>query len=207
MTLDYLTLFKDFKDTISTDDDLSAKDITSRIKEYFANKYNDRTVLYSKKSENQSEYLTDVLVTDFKPKNVVSKLNDKFKVSEKNIKALLAVESELGGEGGTSAGPVLKNVIEDFIKLLLIKSKYKILVFSSVPLKDEEEYLLNRVNTLKEVKESSDSSNEDILLIHLFGKAHKSSSGNPRQIKVNLISSGIKGFLLKNNNDIVELNA
>ena len=80
-------------------------------------------------------------------------------------------------------------------------------VFSSVPLKDEAEYLLNRVKVLKEVKLNSDSANEDILLIHLFGEKHKSAEGNPRQIKVNLKPSSIKGFLLKNSNGIVEVNA
>ena len=207
MDISYEELFKDFKKKVATDIDLSATNITKRITDYFAQKYSNQIVLYSDKSIKKSEYLTDVLVTNFEPKNIASKKNKQFEIPELKIKALLAVESELGGEGGTSAGPVLENVIEDFVKLLLLKSKYKVLIFSSVPLKDEEEYLNNRLRSLMKVKSNSDSSDEEILLIHLFGNMHKSESGNPRQINVSLKSSGIEGFLLKTNNDIVTINA
>jgi len=205
MDINYGELFKDFKKNVATDEDLSAKNITKKITDYFAEKYIHQTVLYSEKSIKKSEYLTDVLVTNFEPKNIASKKNKRFEVLGTEIKALLAVESELGGEGGTSAGPVLKNVVEDFVKLLLLKSKYKVLIFSSVPLKDEDEYLKNRVSTLMEVKKNTDSSDEEILLIHLLGNKHKTDGGNPRQINVSLKSCGIKGFLLKANNDIVTI--
>lgn len=207
MDINYEELFKDFKEKVATDEDLSANNITKKITGYFAQKYSNQVVLYSEKTINKSEYLTDVLVTNFEPKNIASKKQNQFHVPATKINALLAVESELGGEGGTSAGPVLKNVIEDFVKLLLLKCKYKILIFSSVPLKDEEEYLTNRVKILMEVKNNTDSSEEEILLIHLFGNMHKSDSDNPRQINVSLKSSGIKGFLLKANNKVVTINA
>jgi len=207
MNINYEELFNDFKDKVAIDENLSAKNITKRITEYFAQKYINQTVLYSKKSDKKSEYLTDVLVTNFEPKTIARKKSKQFEIPESSIKAFLAVESELGGEGGTSSGSVLRNVIEDFIKLLLIKSKYKVMIFSSVPLKDEKEYLNNRVKTLMEVKNNSDSSDEEILLIHLFGNTHKSERGNSRQINVSLKSTEIQGFLLKGNDEVIKLNA
>ena len=180
MDINYEELFADFKKKVSTDEKLSASDITKKITDYFAKRFSSQAVLCSGKAIKKSEYLTDVLVTNFEPKNIARKEHGRFMVPEKEISALLAVESELGGEGGTSAGPVLKNVIEDFIKLLLLKCKYKVMIFSSVQLKDENEYLTNRVKTLLEVKNNTDSSNEEILLIHLLGSMHKSNSGNPR---------------------------
>jgi len=38
-----------------------------------------------------------------------------------------------------------------------------------------------------------------------LGNKHKTDGGNPRQINVSLKSFGIKGFLLKANNDIVTI--
>jgi hypothetical protein len=68
MEVDYEELFKDFKDKVTTDENLSAFKITNTVKEYFANRFEPHTVLRSAKTEKRKEYLTDILVTSFEPK-------------------------------------------------------------------------------------------------------------------------------------------
>ena len=51
MEFDYEELFKDFKDKVTTDENLSAFEITNTVKEYFANRFEPHTVLRSAKTE------------------------------------------------------------------------------------------------------------------------------------------------------------
>ncbi len=206
MDLFYKDIFIDFKTELASDNGILTPDITKNIKNYFLKKFADYNVLYSSPDHNKSEFLTDILITNFEPKSIIKKNGNSYNIDKLEIKALLAIESELGGEGGTSAGPVLKNVVEDFVKLLMIKSKYKIMIFTSAPLQNETDHIMNRVKVLMKAKNISDSFKEEILLIHLYGETQKTDNNNPSQIKIQLSSDRIKGYILKIN-EIIDIDA
>ena len=120
--------------------------ITDAIKHFFRLRFvANHTVLCS--HSGSTEYLTDVLVTTFNPKSVVAKRS--LQVTADEITALLAVDSELGGVGASSAYGVMKNVVEDFLKLLMIRSKYRVMVFTSLPYSNEKNSIVNRLDTLR----------------------------------------------------------
>ena len=115
MNVDYLTLYKEIKSYLIEKHPKSTKEKTKKVKEFFYEKYaNDYNVMYSRKGS--SEYLTDLLITSFKPKDLFQQ-DKKFTIVPEEIKAYLAVESELGGVSASWAGGLMKNVSEDFCKL------------------------------------------------------------------------------------------
>ena len=113
------------------------------------------------------------------------------------FKAILAVESEIGRKGGGSQGQLLKNVIEDFAKLLVLQSEYKVLIFTSIPyVHDKKNYIEERLmGEFNKVYENAGHSG-DILLIHLYSISKKSKNGNTTNPQVILDSSMMTAYVL-----------
>ena len=117
MDLNYFELFVDLRDWLVDKNPTLTSDITSSVKSYFSDKYQNHTVL---PNDNSSEYLLDVMVTSFTPLNILDNTGNTIVVPDTPIINYIAVESELGGTGGSSAYGVQKNVVEDYVKLLLV---------------------------------------------------------------------------------------
>ena len=165
--------------------------ITDAIKHFFRLRFvANHTVLCS--HSGSTEYLTDVLVTTFNPKSVVAKRS--LQVTADEITALLAVESELGGVGASSAYGVMKNVVEDFLKLLMIRSKYRVMVFTSLPYSNEKNSIVNRLDTLRTLYSRTPGVAGGMLLVHLSGSRPRST-----QVQAHVTEDSIRGFLISSN--------
>ena len=193
MEINYDELYKNLKRYLLEKNPQETKDKTQTIKWFFYDEYSkDYQVLFSR--EGNSEYMTDLMITSFQPKDLFEK-DKKFSIMPESIKAHLAVESELGGVSASWAGGLMKNVAEDFCKLLLIQSTYKVMVFSSLPYADEKnnKHIENRVKTLAKLYEMSaqPSSREEILLVHLFGIKETN-----KQVQTSISNKDVAGFLI-----------
>ncbi len=146
--------------------------ITAHIKSFFQKKYQNYTVL---PNDGSGEYLLDLMVTNFVPLNVIKSDRRSTSVQISSLNTFIALESELGGTGGSSAYGVHKNVVEDYIKLLLIRAKYKVMVFTSLPFSGEENHVFNRVETMREIYNKAGGHEQGLLLVHLVGAQPKSS--------------------------------
>ena len=195
MKIYYSDILNEFVNNISVKD-ATTPNITGAINKYFLDKYNKQyKVLFSRKdNETESkEYLTDIMITNFKPLEIMETKNRKILLKDINPEIYLAIETELGGSGGTSAFGVHKNVIEDYLKLLLIKSKSKIMVFTSLPYKKEEKHIYNRVSIMNELYQRTKKiTDAGMLLIHIEG--YQDSYGN--QVKLSTEKNNFQGFYL-----------
>lgn len=191
----YRQLYFDLRRFLLREKPIATKAITDAIKNFFRLRYEaDHTVLCS--HSISSEYLTDVLVTTFNPKSVVAKKTLQVGVDE--IKALLAVESELGGVSASSAYGVMKNVVEDFLKLLLVRSAYRVMVFTSLPYSNETHSIENRLQTLRTLYSRTPGVAGGILLVHLSGSQPRST-----QVQAHVTAESIRGFLISSNGNSV----
>lgn len=164
-------------------------DITKAIKDYTRDFFKDKNDLVFSSEEN-SEYLYDVSVLTFDPKNVINNV-DEIKYFE--YKAYLLLESELGGPSATAYTQVFKNVLEDYLKLLIGKSEYKIMIMGLSPKRKETNYIENRIEIMKEIYEKSECESS-ILLVVIEG-SNKDENGQTIQIKLD--TSKIHAFILK----------
>lgn len=165
----------------------NTNEVTRKIKKYFHATYETDThkVLSSYKETNSKnkEFLLDVLVTNFKPLEVISSNGRKLKLVNTSPTVHLAVESELGGVSASGPLNVQRNAIEDFIKLTLINSEYKVMIYTSMRYKGEDEasYLKDRCDDFSNIYQSSTTNEHGLLLIHI-----KSSGESGRQVRVDL---------------------
>ncbi|WP_456276583.1 hypothetical protein [Bacillus sp. AK128] len=202
MDINYEEVYRSLKAYLCKKNPVKTKDITKDIKDFFNIEENNNLGIFSR---SRTEYLTDVHITSFSPLEVVEKKSQRSNNKEilaikpgTTIKSYLAVESELGGSGASSAYGIMQNVVEDFCKLLLINSDYKMLVFTSLKYseEDENEYIKNRVKTLKDiyVKSSPRENEKGLLLVHIKGTRAKST-----QVQVEVSDKNISGFLINCN--------
>lgn len=187
--MNYEKLYRDFCKFLINAAPTSTNQITKNVKEFFKiNFEKNYHVLCS--GQNTVEYLCDVLVTNFNPKEIISK--NALDAPIINRFVYLAVESELGGTGGSSPYGVMKNVIEDFLKLLIINSHYRVLVFTSLPYKSEFEvdHVSARINTLRSIYDATMNKHSGMLLIHLAGT-------QPRSTQVQAVAGpeSLRGFI------------
>ena len=133
-----------------------------------------------------------VMVTSFTPLNILDNTGNTIVVPDTPIINYIAVESELGGTGGSSAYGVQKNVVEDYVKLLLVNSKYKIMVFTSLPYSGELNHVANRVNNLKDIYIKVCPNEQGVLLVHLAGS-------QPVSTQVQASVSDITGYIISGN--------
>lgn len=171
--------------------------ITDAIKEYTKNFFkadNNKIVRYS---DNGGEFLYDVSVLSFNPNNIVNSKNRKININNiTTYKAYLLLESELGGNSASSAYGVFKNVVEDFSKLLIGNSKYKVMIMAVSPYKGESNYIENRLEILQNIYDNSDC-NSDISIIVIEGKH---DGGKSNQIKLDTKKMHLKKLERQINN-------
>lgn len=194
MVIKYSEVYFGLTDWLLVNEPKSTKDITSSIKNYFSDRFKRWTVL---PNQNSGEYLLDVMVTNFTPLEILGNVAKEISVCDGQITNYISVESELGGSGGSSAFGVQKNVVEDYVKLLLVNSKYKIMIFTSLPYDGEENHVANRVDNLRVVYEKVCHNEQGVLLVHLPGG--KQDSG-----KVQASIQGITGYIISGDGKTVE---
>jgi len=161
---------------------------TGAIKRYFRNTFSpDHSVLCS--HEDGCEFIADVLVSSFDPKDVVARKT--LQITVPTVRIRLAVESELGGVSASSAYGVMKNVMEDYLKLLVVRADLRVLIFTSLPYKNEPNHITARVETLRELYARTPELNSGVLLVHLAGTQPRSS-----QVQTVVSGQSIRGFIV-----------
>ena len=186
----YVDLFKKIRKSLLTAAPSTTDEITQAVKDFFLSEFgSSHTVLCS--GEASREFLTDVIISNFDPLKVVNNKNKMINIILDSFQIYMAVESELGGSGGSSPYGVMKNVIQDFIKLLSITSKHKVMVFTSLPYSGEKNHITNRANTLKEIYSRFQSNEAEILLVHLIGAKPVST-----QVRAVVNQNSVSGFYL-----------
>lgn len=193
MNINYFEIFKDLKQWLIKRNPTSTTDITSSIKEYFSNRFQNYTVL---PNDNSSEYLLDIMVTNFTPLKIIETDRNSLSITLDSLENHIAVESELGGSGGSSAYGVQKNVVEDYVKLLLVNAKYKIMIFTSLPYANENNHVANRVANLREIYLKVCPSEQGVLLVHLPG-------AQPSSTQVQACVDGLSGYIISGNGEHV----
>ena len=187
---DYKTIFSEFEKHFKAKKDdfcrINASDTkasTNTIKEFFHQKFKgyDRYNVYS--SRQPYEFLYDICVMNCNPKEILS-VQDANNVPE----ILLSVESELRGSGANSSSGLLKNLSEDFFKILHSSSKYRIFIGIN-----DIQNVQERVKVFQTAYKNTNQANP-ILLILINGVRNKEIKGNQIQIDSNL---KITGHILK----------
>lgn len=181
-------LYVEFRNHLLSKDLANTRETTQAIKSFFRQKYGSNYKVMCSHSES-SEYLVDLLVLDFRPKEVIARRT--LEILPSSISALIAVESELGGTGASSAYGVMKNVVEDFIKLLLIQCQYRILVFTSLPYIGEVNHIERRVETLQTLYQRASGLTSGVLLIHIEGRRVNST-----QVQTMVSEATLSGYFI-----------
>lgn len=184
--MNYTSLFAQLRSHLIEKSPCETKKVTASIKEFFRDKFSaNHEVLCS--HEKGSEYLADVLVTSFNPRLIVQKIN--LNIIPTSLNVILAAESELGGESASSPYGVMKNVVEDYLKLLIVSCQYRVMIFTSLPYSGEKDHVSNRVETLRELYARAPGLTSGVLLVHLYGTQPISS-----QVRVSVSGTSIRGF-------------
>lgn len=157
--------------------------ITKAIKDYTKYFFKDDKSKVIRYSNNGGEFLYDISVLSFDPIKIINSARSTLNINKNftTYKAFLLLESELGGNSASSAYGVFKNVVEDFSKLLIGNSKYKVMIMAVSPYKDESNYVENRLEILQNIYDNSDC-NSDIFVIVIKGSHN---GGGSNQIKLN----------------------
>lgn len=189
--MNYTSIFSELSSHLLSKNPSVTSEITKIIKEYFVEKFSIGHNVQCSSPKN-SEFLTDILVTTFNPKEVVQKQN--FQINPSTIDVLLAAESELGGVGASSAYGVMKNVVQDYIKLLVVRCQFRVMIFTSLPYRGEIDHVLNRVEVLRSLYQRTPELNSGVLLVHLNGSQPVSS-----QVQALVNKESIRGFVVSAN--------
>lgn len=164
------------------------KVVTKTIKDFFRSEYEgSHTVLCGHAEGN--EFLADVLVATYNPKATIRQRT--LELSCQCVSTFLAIESELGGVGASSPYGVMKNVVEDFLKLLVLRSKYRVMIFTSLPYSNEKDHVVKRVQVLRDLYSRTEGISGGVLLVHLAGSQPKS-----KQVQVRIAADTIRGFVI-----------
>lgn len=190
-SLSYQSLFLELRRYLLAHQPIGTQETTRAIKGFFRGKFGADHIVMSSDAES-SEYLADLLVLNFNPKDVLVRRT--LDLVPESIRAFVAVESELGGSGASSAYGVMKNVVEDFLKLLLIQSEYKILIFTSLPYSKEVNHVERRVDTLRELYKRASGLNSGALLVHIEGRQVSST-----QVQTVVTPVSLRGFVISAN--------
>ena len=183
---DYKQIFFDFinymnhmKKDFCENNACDTKKTTDAIKTFFYERYSKKFEVFSSKSKG--EFLYDVSVMNCKPKEILDEENEKL-----NPKIILSIESELGGSGANYKKGLLKNLSEDYFKILHSASDYRIFIGIHDP-KDED--INERANLFYRAYKNS-SQEKSILLILIYGIRNKEIKNKQIQIDPNLKFEG-----------------
>ena len=83
----------------------------------------------------------------------------------------------------------MKNVVEDYLKLLIVRCRHRAMVFTSLPYAKEQDHVLGRVEVLRDLYQRTPGLNSGVLLIHLKG-----SQPNSSQVQATVNAESIRGF-------------
>ncbi|MCV2351992.1 hypothetical protein [Paucibacter sp. Y2R2-4] len=196
----YRDIFQEFRFFLLLENPKSTREITVSIKEFFKKQYSDKyTVLCS--HDSGSEFLLDIMVAAFDPKSIIEK--NTLNVSSAEFSVFVGVESELGGVGASSPYGVMKNVVEDYLKLLLVNVRHRVMVFTSLPYQGEDNHVESRVETLRLIYERTAVASGGVLLIHLVGSQPRST-----QVQAQVSAASIRGFIIsQDGKSVVELSS
>lgn len=212
MEINYTELFFELKDYLIRENPESTKKITTTIQKFFDEKYSDDNKVLSSYNPQDAntvtknkEYLVDILVTNFDPLEVINSSNKTLELQMKEpFKLYLAIESELGGPGGSAANGVHKNVVEDYIKLLAIQANFKVLIFTSLAYGNEKDHVAKRVENLFEIYSKFKPSENGILLIHLPGDQSIRKEITSNQVQV-AITDAITGYIISSSTTLTKI--
>lgn len=193
--IDYRELYHKFRERLASNEELKTAEITRRIKDFFRHEFAGHFVA---PADGVKEFLVDVFVSNRNPRA----FSNESGASE--FRAILAVESELGGEGAGSPQYLMRNVLEDFAKLLVVQCDYKVLIFTSLPYAREEDHLDGRLRDIRSMHSSAGHPG-NILLIHLRSSPQRTQNGNPTNPKVSLCREGMSAYVLSRGMDVQKL--
>ena len=180
---DYKKIFIDFikymKDDFCENNACDTEKTTDAIETFFYERYSKKFEVFSSKSKG--EFLYDISVMNCKPKEILDEENETL-----NPKIILSIESELGGSGANYKKGLLKNLSEDYFKILHSSSDYRIFIGIHDP-KDED--INERANLFYRAYKNS-SQEKSILLILIYGIRNKEIKNKQIQIDPNLKFEG-----------------
>ena len=180
---DYKKIFIDFikymKDDFCENNACDTKKTTDAIETFFYERYSKKFEVFSSKSKG--EFLYDISVMNCKPKEILDEENETL-----NPKIILSIESELGGSGANYKKGLLKNLSEDYFKILHSSSDYRIFIGIHDP-KDED--INERANLFYRAYKNS-FQKKSILLILIYGIRNKEIKNKQIQIDPNLKFEG-----------------
>lgn len=190
---DYKEIFFNFinymnhmKEDFCENNACDTKKTTDAIKTFFYERYSKKFEVFSSKSKG--EFLYDISVMNCNPKEILDEENEKL-----NPKIILSIESELGGSGANYKKGLLKNLSEDYFKILHSSSDYRIFIGIHDP-KDEED--INKRAILFHRAYKNSSQEKSILLILIYGIRNKEIKNKQIQIDPNL---EFEGYVLTEN--------
>ncbi|MDO9215518.1 MAG: hypothetical protein Q8Q54_04350 [Methylococcales bacterium] len=200
-SIEYKDIYYELKKSLIKAHPIETINITKAIKCFFINNFINYKVL---STVDKSEYLVDIMVTKYKPKDLIH--SDKVSTLTINhpldYEPLLIVESEISPTSGTSAQGVMRGVVEDFNKLLLVSSKYKVMIFTSLKFEQETgDHIENRVELLHQIHQKSPSKDKAILLVHIKGSQKESG----HQVQVTISDDNICGYIIGNSGGAVRI--
>lgn len=182
----YKSLYFELRSYLLSKQPVATADITKSVKDFFRDRFSSSHEVRCSNSKS-SEYLTDVLVTNFNPVKIVQPHT--LEIVPTTIEVFMAVESEIGGPGASSAYGVMKNVVEDYLKLLVIRCQFRVMVFTSLPYSNEDNHVYKRVEVLRSLYQRATDVNSGLLLVHLSG-----SQPNSSQVQALVNADSIRGF-------------
>lgn len=156
---------------------------TDAIKTFFYERYSKKFEVFSSKSKG--EFLYDISVMNCKPKEILKEILDE-ENEKPNPEIILSIESELGGSGANYKKGLLKNLSEDYFKILHSSSDYRIFIGIHDP-KDED--INKRANLFYRAYKNS-FQKKSILLILIYGIRNKEIKNKQIQIDPNLKFEG-----------------
>ena len=187
---DYKQIFFDFKNYMKRmkedfceNNACDTKKTTGAIKTFFYERYSKKFEVFSSKSKG--EFLYDISVMNCKPKEILKEILDE-ENEKPNPEIILSIESELGGSGANYKKGLLKNLSEDYFKILHSSSDYRIFIGIHAP-KDED--INKRANLFYRAYRNS-FQKKSILLILIYGIRNKEIKNNQIQIDPNLKFEG-----------------
>lgn len=183
--VNYNELFTALKKNLHIKKIQSTPEITQEIKRFFVEQFKGYFVA---PNNGTKEFMVDVFISNINPREI-------HKFEDQGLIPILALESELGGNGGGAPGVLKGNVFEDFAKLLVIQSQYKVLIFTSLPYKNEDNHIKSRVQELYKYYELSQCK-ENILLVHLEAEPQKTKNNQQTNPKIHTKSENISGYIL-----------
>ena len=180
---DFINYMNSMKKVFCENNACDTKKTTDAIKTFFYERYSKKFEVFSSKSKG--EFLYDISVMNCKPKEILKEILDE--ENEKlNPKIILSIESELGGSGANYKKGLLKNLSEDYFKILHSASDYRIFIGIHDP---NDEDINKRANLFYRAYKNS-SQEKSILLILIYGIRNKEIKNKQIQIDPNLKFEG-----------------